>query len=82
MDLKRLGLSPESFTIGAGSFCAGDPCERWPYIYNLCRYVVEESMGQALLRLLLQIPAESETPLTLTELAQRLRRSAGVTAPY
>ena len=39
-------------------------------------------MGQALLRLLLQIPAESETPLTLTELAQRLRRSAGVTAPY
>lgn len=52
-------------------------------IYNLCRYVIEESMGQArgqaLLRLLLQILAESEAPLTLTELAQRLRRSAGAT---
>ena len=52
-------------------------------IYNLCRYVIEESMGkargQALLRLLLQILAESETPLTLTELAQRLRRPAGAT---
>jgi AAA+ ATPase superfamily predicted ATPase len=52
-------------------------------IYNLCRYVIEESMGkargQALLRLLLQILAESENPLTLTELAQRLRRPAGAT---
>jgi len=52
-------------------------------IYNLCRYVIEESMGQArgqaLLRLLLQILAESEAPLTLTELAQRLRRPAGAT---
>ena len=52
-------------------------------IYNLCRYVVEESMGQArgqaLLRLLLQILAESESPLTLTEVAHRLRRPAGAT---
>jgi len=50
-------------------------------IYNLCRYVIEESMGrargQALLRLLLQILAEAESPLTLTEIAQRLRRPAG-----
>jgi len=50
-------------------------------IYNLCRYVIEESMGQArgqaLLRLLLQILAESESPLTLTEIAHRLRRPAG-----
>jgi AAA+ ATPase superfamily predicted ATPase len=52
-------------------------------IYNLCRYVIEESMGQArgqaLLRLLLQILAEAEDPLTLTEIASRLRRPAGAT---
>jgi len=52
-------------------------------IYNLCRYVVEESMGQArgqaLLRLLLQILAEAENPLTLTEVAHRLRRPPGAT---
>ncbi|OIO90945.1 MAG: hypothetical protein AUK03_12155 [Anaerolineae bacterium CG2_30_64_16] len=52
-------------------------------IYNLCRYVIEEPMGQArgqaLLRLLLQILAEAEGPLTLTEIASRLRRPAGAT---
>lgn len=52
-------------------------------IYNLCRYMIEESMGQArgqaLLRLLLQILAEAESPLTLTEIAHRLRRPAGAT---
>lgn len=52
-------------------------------IYNLCRYVIEESMGQArgqaLLRLLLQVLAEAESPLTLTEVARRLRRPAGAT---
>jgi len=45
--------------------------------------VIEESMGQArgqaLLRLLLQILAEAESPLTLTEVAHRLRRPAGAT---
>ena len=52
-------------------------------IYNLCRYVVEESVaqarGQALLRLALQILAQSPDPLTLTELSRRLKRSSGVT---
>ena len=52
-------------------------------IYNLCRYVVEESMaqarGQALLRLALQILAQSPDPLSLTELSRRLQRSSGVT---
>ncbi|RMF92198.1 MAG: hypothetical protein D6736_03865 [Nitrospinota bacterium] len=52
-------------------------------IYNLCRYVVEESMaqarGQTLLRLVLQLLAQSPAPLTLTELGRRLKRASGVT---
>ena len=52
-------------------------------IYNLCRYIVEESVaqarGQALLRLALQTLAQSPDPLTLAELGRRLKRSSGVT---
>lgn len=52
-------------------------------IYNLCRYVVEESIaqarGQTLLRLVLQVLAQSLEPLTLTELSRRLKRATGVT---
>jgi len=52
-------------------------------IYNLCRYMVEESIsqarGQTLLRLVLQLLAQSPTPLTLAELSHRLKRSTGVT---
>jgi len=52
-------------------------------IYNLCRYVIEESIsqarGQTLLRLVLQLLAQSPTPLTLTELSHRLKRPTGST---
>ena len=52
-------------------------------IYNLCRYVVEESIaqarGQTLLRLVLQVLAQSPEPLTLTELSRRLKRVTGTT---
>jgi AAA+ ATPase superfamily predicted ATPase len=52
-------------------------------IYNLCRYVVEESIaqarGQTLLRLVLRLLAQGPEPPTLTELSHRLKRATGTT---
>ncbi len=52
-------------------------------IANLCRYTLEKSLeharGESLLQLILQILAAEEGGLTLTELANRLRRPTGQT---